>query len=124
MYRSLIIAKVVPGSEHQVARVFAESDATDLPMLAGVRHRSLYHLHDLYAHFLETTTPGLEAVEQIRGRPEFRQISQRLSPYVSAYLPTWQSPRDAFADCFYQWDAPSTAASQRTDREPIGSMES
>ncbi|MCX5065184.1 TcmI family type II polyketide cyclase [Micromonospora lupini] len=106
MDRSLIVAKVVPTAEEQVADIFAESDATELPRLVGVRHRSLYRLHDLYVHLLDTEQPAQEAVEAARGHPEFVRVSDRLRPYVSPYLPTWRSPRDAMAHCFYRFDAP------------------
>ncbi|MEU4335737.1 TcmI family type II polyketide cyclase [Micromonospora lupini] len=106
MARSLIVAKVVPTAEEQVADIFAESDATELPRLVGVRHRSLYRLHDLYVHLLDTEHPAQEAVEAARGHPEFVRVSERLRPYVSPYLPTWRSPRDAMAHCFYRFDAP------------------
>ncbi|WP_229401445.1 TcmI family type II polyketide cyclase [Micromonospora okii] len=105
MDRSLIVAKVVPTEQERVAEIFAESDATELPHLAGVRHRSLYRLHDLYVHLLETEQPGEGAVENVREHPEFVRVSARLRPYVSPYLPTWRSPRDAMAHCFYRWDA-------------------
>ncbi|MCZ7429075.1 TcmI family type II polyketide cyclase [Micromonospora sp. WMMA1949] len=107
MDRSLIVAKVVPTAEDRVAEIFAESDATELPGLVGVRHRSLYRLHDLYVHLLETETPAQGAVEDNRGHPEFVRISERLRPYISPYLPTWRSPRDAMAHCFYRYDAPA-----------------
>ncbi|MEV4657282.1 TcmI family type II polyketide cyclase [Micromonospora sp. NPDC049301] len=105
MDRSLIIAKVVPTAEERVAEIFAESDATELPRLVGVRHRSLYRLHDLYVHLLETEQPAQGAVEAARGHPEFVRVSDRLRPYVSPYLSTWRSPRDAMAQCFYRFDA-------------------
>lgn len=104
MDRSLIVAKVLPNAESRVAEIFAESDATELPHLAGVRHRSLYRLHDLYVHLLETEEPGERTVETAREHPEFVRISDRLRPYISPYLSTWQSPRDAMARCFYRWD--------------------
>nr|QLJ96495.1 TcmI family type II polyketide cyclase [Micromonospora carbonacea] len=104
MNRSLIVAKVGPDTEKRIAEIFAESDATELPRLAGVRHRSLYRLGDLYVHLLETEREGQEAVEGIREHPEFARVSARLRPYVSPYLPTWRSPRDAMARCFYRWD--------------------
>jgi|HigsolmetaAR206D_1030411.scaffolds.fasta_scaffold00583_9 cyclase len=110
MERSLIVAKVAPAAEHQVARIFAESDRTELPRLVGVRHRSLYRLHDLYVHLVETDRPGAAAVENVRQHPEFVRISDRLSPYITPYLPTWRSPADAMAHCFYRWDAPADAA--------------
>ncbi|MEV4812416.1 TcmI family type II polyketide cyclase [Micromonospora avicenniae] len=105
MDRSLIVAKVVPTAEAQVAQIFADSDATELPYLAGVRHRSLYRLHDLYVHLLETELPGDTAVQAARGHPEFDRVSARLRPYISPYSPTWRSPRDAMAHCFYRFDA-------------------
>ncbi|MEU8332686.1 TcmI family type II polyketide cyclase [Micromonospora sp. NPDC048839] len=106
MDRSLIVAKLDPTAEERVAEIFAESDATELPRLVGVRHRSLYRLHDLYVHLLETEHPAADAVEGARGHPEFIRVSDRLRPYVSPYLPTWRSPRDAMAQCFYRFDAP------------------
>ncbi|SCG45279.1 TcmI family type II polyketide cyclase [Micromonospora halophytica] len=112
MDRSLIVAKVVPTAEARVAEIFAESDATELPRLVGVRHRSLYRLHDLYVHLLETETPTQGAVEAARGHPEFVRVSERLRPYVSPYLPTWREPRDAMARCFYRFDA--TAVGRRS----------
>ncbi|WP_433384982.1 TcmI family type II polyketide cyclase [Micromonospora sp. KLBMP9576] len=105
MERSLIVAKVVPSAEARVAEIFAESDATELPRLVGVRHRSLYRLGEIYVHLLETETPGGAAVEAARGHPEFARVSARLRPYVSPYLPTWREPRDAMARCFYRFDA-------------------
>jgi cyclase len=107
MYRSLIVAKITPGSEEEVARVFAESDATELPRLAGVAHRSLFSLGDLYAHLIETDCDGPRALENIRGHEEFRRISDRLGQYVQPYLPTWRTPLDSLARCFYTYEPPS-----------------
>ena len=44
-------------------------------------------------------------MEDARGHPEFVRVSERLRPYISPYLPTWRSPRDAMAHCFYRYDA-------------------
>ncbi len=104
MDRTLIVAKVVPTAEATVAEIFAESDTTELPHLVGVRHRSLYRLHDLYVHLLETESPGDGAVEAAREHPEFVRVSERLRPYITPYLPDWRSPRDAMARCFYRFD--------------------
>ena len=113
MDRSLIVAKVVPSAEQQVALIFAESDRTELPGLVGVRHRSLYRLHDLYVHLIETESPGSGALETARRHPEFARVSERLLPYISPYLPSWRTAQDAVARCFYRWDAPVTAAGGR-----------
>lgn len=103
MNRSLIIAKILPDAQDEVARVFAESDRTELPRIAGVQRRSLYRLGDLYVHLLETELAGREAVAAAKNHPEFARVSEQLSQYISPYLPTWRGPEDAQARCFYDW---------------------
>jgi len=113
-HRGVIVAKIKPGSEKQVAAIFAESDATELPKLAGVRHRSLYVVEDVYIHFVEIDDDFDQAVSGVRDHPLFREISKKLEPYIQPYNPaTWRSPKDATAREFYSWDAPP--------REPSGS---
>lgn len=107
MQRCLIVAKVIPTAEQLVGEIFAESDRTALPGLAGVRHRSLYRLDDLYVHLMETDQAEVDPVTAARQHPEFARVSDRLRPYISPYLPTWRSPQDAVARCFYHWDAPA-----------------
>lgn len=102
-HRSMIVAKIVPGAEADVARVFAESDATDLPHALGVTERSLYSLGDLYVHLVEFDRDASEAVAAGARLPGFRDISAKLEPYISPYLPTWRSPADAQARRFYTW---------------------
>jgi cyclase len=104
--RGLIVAKIKPGAEEEVARIFADSDRSALPQLAGVRHRSLFVLDDVYVHYIETDADFESAVDEIRTHPLFRQISEQLEPYITPYNPeTWRSPRDATAREFYSWDA-------------------
>jgi len=104
--RAVIVARIKPGSEEKVAAIFAESDASELPKLAGIRHRSLFVLEDIYIHLIETDDDPAAAVDKVREHALFREISQRLEPYVSPYNPeTWRSPKDATARAFYHWDA-------------------
>lgn len=113
MNRSVIVAKIEPAAERDVAAIWAESDRTELPHIAGVQHRSLYRLGDLYVHLLETDQPGAGAVEAARRHPEFARVSRQLGAFITPYLATWKSPSDAQAHCFYQW-APGPAAARRT----------
>ena len=113
MNRSLVIAKIVPHAEQEVATIWAESDRTELPEVAGVLHRSLYRLGDLYVHLLETERTGAEAVASAQSHPEFGRVSGQLSAYISPYLPTWRSPEDAQARCFYDWNRSGSAGAQR-----------
>ncbi|MGC4806936.1 TcmI family type II polyketide cyclase [Micromonospora sp. DT233] len=111
MSRLLIVSRIIPGAEGRVAQIFAESDATELPALTGVRHRSLYCLHDLCVHLMETDDVDPDTFAAARRHPLFLQVDERLAAHTSPYLPTWRSPRDAMAGCFYSWDvAPSVSA--------------
>jgi cyclase len=105
--RGVIVAKIKPGAEEEVAKLFAKSDATELPGLAGVRHRSLWVLDDVYIHYVETDEDFAEAVDAVRDHPLFKEISAKLDAYITPYDPeTWRSPKDAQARQFYAWDAP------------------
>jgi cyclase len=109
--RGIIVARIKPGSEEQVAAIFAESDATELPGLTGVRHRSLFVLEDIYVHLVETDDDFDASVGRVRDHPLFREISKKLEPYIQPYNPaTWKSPKDATAREFYSWDADPAGA--------------
>lgn len=105
--RGCIIAKIKPGSEEEVAKLFEESDESDLPRLAGVRHRSLFVLDDVYVHYVELDEDFADSVDAVRDHPLFKEISKRLDAYITPYDPeTWRSPKDAQAREFYSWEAP------------------
>jgi cyclase len=106
--RSLIVARIRPGAESEVARIFAESDATSLPHELGVRERSLYSLRDLYVHLVEFDDEVEQVMPRAQRHPGFADISDRLRPYISPYDPdTWRSPKDAAAREFYSWRPPA-----------------
>jgi cyclase len=103
--RGVIVAKIKPGSEDQVAEIFAESDNSELPALAGVTHRSLFVLDDVYIHYVEMEEDFTEAVDQVREHPLFKEISRRLDDHITPYDPeTWRSPKDTTAREVYTWD--------------------
>jgi cyclase len=105
--RGCIVAKIKPGSEQEVAKLFEESDESELPQLAGVRHRSLFVLDDVYVHYVELDEEFGDSVDAVRDHPLFKEISKRLDAYITPYDPeTWRSPKDAQAREFYSWDAP------------------
>jgi cyclase len=107
--RGVIVAKIKPGSEDKVAAIFAESDRSELPSLAGVQHRSLFVLDDVYIHYVETAEDFEAAVDEIREHPLFKDISAKLDDHITPYDPeTWRSPKDATAREFYTWDADSS----------------
>jgi cyclase len=117
--RGVIVGRLKPGSEAEVARIFAESDATELPDLVGVTSRGLYVLGDLYIHVVETAEPFGQSVGGVQGHPLFEDIRQRLDPYIEPYDPdTWRSPKDAFARQFYAWERPARESTKHPAAPP------
>jgi cyclase len=105
--RGVIVARIKPGCEGDVAAIFAESDASELPALVGVSHRSLFVLDDIYVHLIELADDFDEQVSNVRDHPLFKEISAKLDAFITPYNPeTWRSPKDATAREFYSWDAP------------------
>ncbi|MFJ3977316.1 TcmI family type II polyketide cyclase [Streptomyces sp. NPDC090021] len=106
-HRALIVARMAPGSGPDIAELFADSDAGELPRLVGVTRRSLFQFGDVYMHFIEADRPPGPAIAKVTEHPEFRRLSDRLQAYVSPHDPeTWRSPKDAMAHEFYRWENP------------------
>ncbi|MFC9328975.1 TcmI family type II polyketide cyclase [Kitasatospora sp. NPDC057015] len=104
-YRTLIVARMKPDGATGIADVFAQSDAGELPELIGVTGRSLFQFGDVYLHLVEADRPPGPAVAQYTKHPAFRDVSEKLLPYVQAYDPqTWRGPQDAMAKEFYRWE--------------------
>ncbi|AZP15215.1 TcmI family type II polyketide cyclase [Streptomyces aquilus] len=110
MHQSLIVARMAPESAIDIAKVFEESDRGELPHLVGVARRSLFQFGDVYLHLIESERDPAPAIAKVVGHPQFRDVSERLSAYVTAYDPeTWRSPKDAMARCFYRWERDATS---------------
>jgi hypothetical protein len=102
--RILIVARLTPGGTDDVARLFAESDAGELPRALGVTRRDLFSYQDLYFHHVEFEGPAATAMAIAREREDFQRLSDRLGSFVIPYDPaTWRSPADAMARRFYHW---------------------
>jgi hypothetical protein len=105
---TVIVQRMKPGAEPDIARVFTESDAGPLPIETGVTGRWLYSIDDVFVHLLEQDVEKAATVRQQHEslRPAFAKVVNELSPYVSPYQPEgWQSPRDSVARVFYRWQA-------------------
>ncbi|MFI7121224.1 TcmI family type II polyketide cyclase [Amycolatopsis sp. NPDC049868] len=103
--RTLMVARMPETSARRVAGLFAESDATGLPSRLGVRHRSLFRFHGVYAHLIEAT-PGLgDRLRWARAEdPGFARISAAVDELVTPWDPvTWRGPLDSRATRFYDW---------------------
>ncbi|NDL56870.1 TcmI family type II polyketide cyclase [Phytoactinopolyspora mesophila] len=109
MYSTLIVARMRPGADDEVGRLFDEFDHTEMPHIMGTRRRQLFRFHGLYFHLQDfDIDDGGAAIEKARTDPRFIQISTDLRPHITAYDPaTWRSPKDAMATRFYHWARPS-----------------
>ena len=105
MYRNLIVARMEPAESDAVAKIFAESDASDLPRLIGVERRTLFRFHDLYFHLVEAADDITPSLYKARSHPLYGDINKKLSEHIRPYDPNWKEPKDAMADPFYVWEA-------------------
>lgn len=104
MSRTLIVARMDPAQAPSVARLFAESDSTELPHLLGVSRRSLFRFHDLYFHLVEAGDDLPRRLDAARENPLYADLNRELSQHITPYSPDWRGPRDAMADQFYAWE--------------------
>lgn len=104
-HSTLIVARMMPQSAEDVARIFGEFDRTEMPDRMGTRRRELFSYNGLYFHLQDfDTEAGNTAIEETKTHPLFVKISDDLKPYIEAYDPaTWRSPKDAMATRFYHW---------------------
>ena len=103
MHRTLIVARMDPQDASDIAHVFAESDATDLPHMIGVSRRTLYTFHRLYFHLVEADKDVSPNLYRARTHPLYNDINTKLGQFISPYDPNWQEPKDAMATPFYSW---------------------
>lgn len=104
MFSTLIVAKFKRPDLEEIAGLFGAFDKTDMPHRMGTLRRQLFNYHDLYIHAQDFAEDhGPEQVENARQDERFVKISNDLRPFFDPYDPSWQSPRDAMASCFYRW---------------------
>lgn len=106
VFRSVIVARIVPGSEGTVGDVFGYYDDRTRPQDLGVIGRSLLSLHDLYIHVIERNVDP-KVSGKTRGLPAFQAIAEAIAPYVTPYPRNWKMPSDSVAKEFYSWVPPN-----------------
>ncbi|MFD4263042.1 TcmI family type II polyketide cyclase [Streptomyces sp. NPDC058534] len=109
MHSTLIVARMAPGSSADVARLFADFDASGMPHRMGTRRRQLFAFNGLYFHLQDFDDDnGGEQIQGAKDDPRFVRISDDLKPFIDPYdAVTWRSPADAMAQRFYRWQAPA-----------------
>ncbi|MEV7236946.1 TcmI family type II polyketide cyclase [Streptomyces sp. NPDC051020] len=110
MHHALIVARMAPESAPHIAELFAASDRSELPHLVGVNQRKLFQFGDVYLHLIESDRPPGPEIAKVHQHPEFQDLSQKLTAFISPYDPqTWRGPKDAMAHEFYRWERDSSA---------------
>ncbi len=107
MHRTLIVARMDLADAEGVAKVFADSDSTELPHMVGVSRRTLFAFHNLYFHLVEAEQDIAPNLYRARSHPLYQEINTRLGEFISPYDPNWREPKDAMAVPFYSWTADS-----------------
>ncbi|MFJ4717485.1 TcmI family type II polyketide cyclase [Streptomyces sp. NPDC088785] len=107
MHSTLIVARMAAASGTDVAQLFTDFDATDMPHRMGTRRRQLFAYRGLYFHLQDFDEDnGGDLIEAAKSDERFVRISDDLKPFIEAYDPaTWRSPADAMAKRFYHWEA-------------------
>jgi cyclase len=105
MHSALIVGRMRPQWQAEVAQLFSVFDQTDMPHRMGTRRRELFSYQGLYFHLQDFDDEHSgERILQARADPRFIKISDDLKAYIEAYDPaTWRSPADALATRFYHW---------------------
>ncbi|MFG3254466.1 TcmI family type II polyketide cyclase [Streptomyces sp. NPDC048172] len=109
MHSTLIVARIHPEAEGDIARIFGEFDDTEMPHRMGTLRRQLFSYQGLYFHLQDFADDGGgRHIEEARSHPLFQKVSADLRPFVDPYDPeTWRSPADAMATRFYRWSPSS-----------------
>lgn len=102
-HRTLIVARMDHDDADKVAALFAESDATELPHMIGVRRRTLFRFHGLYFHLVEADESITPNLYKARSHPLYEDINTRLQEFMTPYSPDWREPKDSMAETFYSW---------------------
>jgi cyclase len=105
VHHTLIVARMEPAEADNVAQIFADSDATDLPRMIGVSQRTLFRFHDLYFHLVTAHQDISPDLYRARSHALYEDINKRLASHIRPYDPNWREPKDAMAVPFYTWIA-------------------
>ncbi|MEV6591726.1 TcmI family type II polyketide cyclase [Streptomyces acidicola] len=102
-HRTLVVAKMNPEDTEAVAKIWAESDATELPYMVGVSRRTLFRFHGLYFQLVEAEQEITENLYRARSHSLYQDIHTKLARFMTPYDPDWREPKDAMAEAFYTW---------------------
>lgn len=103
-YSAVIVNTQRQEHNAEVSRLFAESDATDIPVTMGTLRRQLYLWRGIYLHIQDFAEPDpVKVISAVwtEGDPRFLQLVDDLTQLIPPYDPAGNS----LATRFYYWAA-------------------
>jgi len=103
-YSAVIVNTQRQEHNAEVARLFAESDATDIPLTMGTLRRQIYLWRGIYLHIQDFAEPdAIKVISAVwtEGDPRFLQLVDDLTRLIPPYDPEGNS----LATRFYHWAA-------------------
>ena len=103
-YSAIIVNTQRQEHNAEVSRLFAESDATDIPRDMGTLRRQIYLWRGIYLHIQDFAEPdAIKVISAVwtEGDPRFLQLVNDLTQLIPPYDPEGNS----LATRFYHWAA-------------------
>lgn len=101
MERLLMVSRMNPTSMDEVARLFAEHDATGVPATLGVTSRTLLHYQGLTMHLIQSEAEVLGRFDVLRADPSFNKLNNALTAHMRPLVKDWSGVQDSQAHEFY-----------------------
>jgi hypothetical protein len=103
-----MVSRMAESDAGKVAELFAQHDATDLPRQVGLTGRTLLHYQGLTFHLIESEEDIIGRIREVHADDrEFRELSERLRPFLSPIVSDWSDVRDSRAREFYHHEWPT-----------------
>lgn len=107
-HRVLMVSTMDEADAEKVAALFAEHDATELPRQVGLTGRTLLHYQGMTFHLIESDEDIIQRIREVHvDNQEFRDLSERLRPYLSPMVSDWKDVSDSRAREFYHAEWPT-----------------
>ncbi|MEN2423107.1 TcmI family type II polyketide cyclase [Streptomyces rimosus] len=105
MHSVVFVGTMDADAASDVADLFAEFDASDLPIVAGACRRQMFTYHDLHINVLDfRREPDSAQIEMLKTDPRVVDHERRLNKLVAPLRPdTWRGAADSAAMPFYLW---------------------
>lgn len=105
MFSVVFVGTMTDGAAPELAALFSEFDASDLPILARLSRRQMYSYYDLHINVLDFAgEPDAAKIEDLKADPRVAEHQRKLNELVAPLRPeSWHGVADSAATPFYLW---------------------